>query len=66
MAQVAELDALVASGAGIMVVGWVIPSDGKGVVAGDQALHITAHGLLGAEALQALGGTVTVQFVGVG
>jgi len=49
-----------------MVIGWVEPANRKGVVAGDQALDITANRLLRTETGDALLGAGTVQFVGVG
>lgn len=49
-----------------MIVGRVVPADAKSVIAGDQALDITAHRLLDAEAFDALRGAVAVEFIGVG
>jgi len=66
MTQIAELDPLVARCRAIMVIGRIEPADRKGVVAGDQALHITANRLLRSETGNALLGASTVQFVGVG
>jgi len=49
-----------------MVIGRIEPADRKGVVAGDQALHITANRLLRSETGDTLLSAGTVQFVGVG
>jgi len=66
VAQIAELDALVARSGRVMVIGRIEPADGEGVVAGDQALHIAADGLLRTETGDALLGATAIKFVGIG
>ena len=66
VAQVAKLDALVAGGCGVVVVGWVVPADAEGVVAGDEPFHVAAQRLFGAEAFDAAGGALAVEFVRIG
>jgi len=65
MAQIGELNALVSFGELIMVIRRVRPHDPKSVVAGKQALYITAYRLRRAKALNALSCAFPVEFVGV-
>ncbi len=66
MTQIAELDALVARSGRVMVIWGIEPANGKGVVAGNQALDITANRLLRTETGNALFSAGTIKFVGVG
>ena len=66
VAQVAELDALAARCAGVVVVGGIEPRRTERIVRRDQPLHIAAHGLRGAEAGDAGRRAFAVQLIGVG